>query len=165
MAKGKYQEWLTEDGLLILKGWARDGKTDIEIAQLMGISRATLYDWFNRYPDIFDTIKKGRKPLNVILEDTFYEKKLNGYYVDEETSEVTIQKDADNKIIGTTEHRRKNRRYIPPDTTAMIFMLKCRMAQKYNDKPITDNDTTALDKLDEIITNLKNTAEKSGGEK
>lgn len=30
---------------------------------------------------------------------------------------------------------------------------------------MANNDTTALDKLDEIITNLKNTAEKSGGGK
>ena len=28
MAKGKYAEWITEDGLLLLEGWARDGLTD-----------------------------------------------------------------------------------------------------------------------------------------
>ncbi len=32
MAKGKYQEWITEDGLLQIEGWARDGLSDLQIA-------------------------------------------------------------------------------------------------------------------------------------
>ena len=33
MAKGKYEYWLTPEGLLKLEGWARDGLTDEQIAQ------------------------------------------------------------------------------------------------------------------------------------
>ena len=44
MAKGKYHDWLTEDGLLQLKGWARDGLDDKEIADKIGIGRTTFYD-------------------------------------------------------------------------------------------------------------------------
>ena len=33
MAKGKYEQWLTPEGLLKLEGWARDGLTDEQIAQ------------------------------------------------------------------------------------------------------------------------------------
>ena len=43
MAKGKYQEWLTEDGLTKLEAWARDGLTDEQIAKNIGIKRPTLY--------------------------------------------------------------------------------------------------------------------------
>lgn len=28
MAKGKYEHWLTPEGLLKIEGWARDGLTD-----------------------------------------------------------------------------------------------------------------------------------------
>ena len=49
MAKGKYQEWLTENGLLRLKGWATDGLNDEEIAEKMGIHVSTLYEWKNKY--------------------------------------------------------------------------------------------------------------------
>ena len=31
MAKGKYEKWLTEQGLALLAGWARDGYTDEQI--------------------------------------------------------------------------------------------------------------------------------------
>ena len=32
MAKGKYEHWLTEEGLLQLEAWARNGLTDEQIA-------------------------------------------------------------------------------------------------------------------------------------
>ena len=32
MAKGKYHEWLSEDGLIKIQGWARDGLIDEQIA-------------------------------------------------------------------------------------------------------------------------------------
>jgi hypothetical protein len=34
LAKGKYQEWLTEEGLLLLEGWARDGLVGVVGAKL-----------------------------------------------------------------------------------------------------------------------------------
>lgn len=43
VAKGKYQEWLTKEGLLRLQGWARDGLSDEQMAANMGINAATLY--------------------------------------------------------------------------------------------------------------------------
>lgn len=41
-AKGKYTEWLTDEGLVKIEGWARDGLTNEQIAQNMGITRETL---------------------------------------------------------------------------------------------------------------------------
>lgn len=45
MAKGKYEYWLTKEGLMLLEGWARDGLTDEQIANNCGITASTLYDW------------------------------------------------------------------------------------------------------------------------
>ena len=45
MAKGKYEYWLSPEGLLKLEGWARDGLIDEQIAANAGINPATLYDW------------------------------------------------------------------------------------------------------------------------
>lgn len=52
MAKSKYEAWLTDDGLLRIEGWARDGLTDEQIAHNMGISRKTLAEWKNKYAPI-----------------------------------------------------------------------------------------------------------------
>ena len=57
MAKGKYQRWLEPEGLALLEDWARNGLTDEQIAQKMGIARSTLAQWKTDYPDISDTLK------------------------------------------------------------------------------------------------------------
>lgn len=61
MAKGKYQRWLEPDGLLLLEGWARDGLTDEQLAEKMGINPATLYDWKNKHPEISEALKRARR--------------------------------------------------------------------------------------------------------
>ena len=47
MAKGKYQEWITNEGLIKIEGWAKDGLTDEQIAKNMDIRTSTLYEWKN----------------------------------------------------------------------------------------------------------------------
>ena len=44
MARGKYKEWLTEDGLKKLAEMA-PRLTDAEMAREMGVSSSTYYDW------------------------------------------------------------------------------------------------------------------------
>ena len=48
-AKGKFAEWITEDGLTKIEGYARDGLTDKQIAHNMGIGLTTLKEWKNRF--------------------------------------------------------------------------------------------------------------------
>ena len=61
--KSKVDEWLTPDGLLLLKGWARNGLKDTLIAKNMGITAKTLYEWKNKYSDIREALKKAKNPL------------------------------------------------------------------------------------------------------
>ena len=58
MAKGKYEHWLTEEGLLQLEAWSRNGLTDEQIAANIGICRDTLIEWKKKYSDISDTLKR-----------------------------------------------------------------------------------------------------------
>ena len=67
--RGKYEEWLTKEGLLKIEGWARDGLTDEQIAKNMGISRSTLNEWKNKYSDILDTLKKGKEVVDLEVEN------------------------------------------------------------------------------------------------
>lgn len=68
MGKGKYQDWLTHEGLTKLEGWARDGLTDEQIANNIGIRRPTLYDWKKSHPDISDALKKGKEVVDREVE-------------------------------------------------------------------------------------------------
>ena len=57
--KSKAEEWLTPDGLLRVKGWARDGLTDKQIAKNMGIGDRTLTDWKKPHTAIFAALQEG----------------------------------------------------------------------------------------------------------
>lgn len=78
MGKGKVGYWLTEDGLTLLQGWARDGLTDEQIAQNCNINRQTLYDWKKKYPDISDTLKKGKEVVDYQVENALLKSALDG---------------------------------------------------------------------------------------
>ena len=78
MAKSKAEYWLTDEGLLLLGGWARDGYTDEEIAGKMGITRKTLYEYMNKYSDIRDTIKYNKDIVDYEVEQILLNKVKSG---------------------------------------------------------------------------------------
>lgn len=139
----------------MLEGYARDGLTDKEIAQTIGVNEATFCRWKNSQPSIVQAIKKGRQPINAIVEKTFFEEKLKGRSVKEKTVEKTIHRDAEGNITSSSEHIRETERYIPADTTAMLFYMKCRMPQKYNDKINLTVEDKRNGQLADLIEGLK----------
>ena len=78
IAKGKYEKWLDADGLILLQGWARDGLTDEQIANNVGISTVTLYDWKKKYPTISNALKKGKEVVDFAVENALLKKALSG---------------------------------------------------------------------------------------
>lgn len=72
MAKGKYQQWLEPDGILRIRGWARDGLTDEQIARNMHIGVRTLYEWKNEYPQISQALKEAKDVVDREVENALY---------------------------------------------------------------------------------------------
>ena len=69
MARGRYQEWIVEEGLLKIEGWARDGLTDEQIAYNIGIHTSTLYEWRKKHPDISEALKRGKEVIDRQVEN------------------------------------------------------------------------------------------------
>lgn len=78
MAKGKYKDWLTPEGLMILKGWARDGLIDEQIADKMGIAPSTLYRWKDEYKEISEALKEGKEVVDYQVENALLNKAISG---------------------------------------------------------------------------------------
>lgn len=78
MAKGKYHDWRTEDGLILIAGWVRSGLRYDQIAKNMGISEGTLYEWQNRFPEIAQALKKTREIVDFEVENALYENAMSG---------------------------------------------------------------------------------------
>lgn len=137
MAKGKYEYWLTAEGLLQLEAWARNGLTDEQIAENIGISRSTLNDWKNKYSDISDTLKNNKLIIDTRVENALFKKAIG--------------------FVGP------DKKYYPPDTTAQIFWLKNRKPEDWRDKKdvSVEGDINSVvssmseEALDERIASLK----------
>jgi hypothetical protein len=126
--RGRYEEWLTEDGLTRLTGWARDGLTNIQIAQNIGVGERTFSEWVARFPAISSALKKGKEPVDIQVENALLRRAL-GYDYEETITEV--------EDLGggrTKKHVRKVTKHVPADTTAQIFWLKNRKPKQWREK-------------------------------
>lgn len=145
--KGKFAEWLTDDGLTRLTGWARDGLTDEQISDNIGINRATFYEWMNRFPEIRHALKKGKEPVDIQVENALLKRAL-GYDYEETITEVE-----DMGGGKTRKHVRKITKHVPGDTTAQIFWLKNRKPKQWRDRvdASVNIDTEDLSPLVELL--------------
>ena len=128
MARGKYHDWITKEGLLKLEGWARDGFTDEQIAHNIGIVPSTLYEWKKRYPEISEALKKGKEVVDREVENALLKRALGHK---ETIKKVKVLNDG--TIIPYQEEV-----VYPGDTTAQIFWLKNRKPEQWRDKRETE---------------------------
>jgi hypothetical protein len=124
MAKGKFNEWITEEGLLLIEGWARDGLTDEQIAHNIGIRASTLYEWKKRFPEISESLKKGKEVVDRIVENALLKSAMGfEYYEDTVIS-----------LGGGKQQAITVKKYQPPNTVAQIFWLKNRKPAAWREK-------------------------------
>ena len=78
----KPDDWINSDGLTLLRGWARDGLTNAQIAERIGISSRTLDRWKNyevngTYP-IRQALKSGKEVVDYAVESALLKKAMEG---------------------------------------------------------------------------------------
>ena len=76
----KINEWLEQDKLTLLEGWSRDGLTNEQIANNIGINVKTLYDWKNKESNISNALKKGKEVVDIEVENALLKRAL-GYTI------------------------------------------------------------------------------------
>lgn len=74
----KINEWLEDDKLILLEGWARSGLTYEQIAHNMGIGLTTLKEWRQKEPAISSILKKGREVVDFEVENALLKSALEG---------------------------------------------------------------------------------------
>lgn len=151
IAVGKYQAWLTPDGLARLEQWAREGLTDEQIAHNIGINPGTLYDWQNRFPQISEALKRGKAPVDIAVENALLKRAL-GYDYEETVTEVVEMPDGSKR-----KHIKKTTKQVVPDVTAQIYWLNNRRPDRWRNKAVADNSST-LDRLDQLLEEAKRAA-------
>ncbi len=130
--KGKYHEWITEQGLGIVAAWKRNGLTNEQIAKNIGVNQDTLYTWIRRFPEFSEALKIGRDEADMQVENALFKRAL-GYYIE----------DIQEEYEGTVRVKRVvKKKWVAPDISAQIFWLKNRASNRWrNDDRLIVNDT------------------------
>lgn len=131
----------------MIEGWARDGLTDKQIAEKIGVSERTFTDWKSRFPSISSVLKKGKDVVDRQVENALLKRALGYEY--EEVSEKFEG--------GILTERKVTKKQVVPDTTAQIFWLKNRKPSVWRDRAQVDVDAE-FSKVDELISAIDKVA-------
>lgn len=115
--------------LEVVQGWARDGLTDVQIANNMGIAESTLYEYKKKYPEFAKALKKGKEVVDREVENALLKRAL-GYEYEEIKKENVKNPETGKSELVVTEVKTKR---VNPDTTAQIFWLKNRKPKEWRD--------------------------------
>lgn len=120
--ESKVDYWLTDDGLILVEAWARDGYLLDDIAQRMGIERQTLYTWRKKYPEIARALNTGKELIDYKVENALLKAAL-GYTTKE--IKVTLGKKMLNGEVYEVL-KETTTREIAPNVTACMAWLNNR---------------------------------------
>lgn len=101
----------------------KDGKTDLEVAKLIGISKQTIYNWRKKFPELLDSIKESKDIADDLVEACLFAR-ATGYNYMSEKQFMT----RDEGLV-----RVKAPMHCPPDVGAQIFWLKNRRPEIWRD--------------------------------
>jgi transposase-like protein len=137
----KYEEWLTEEGLIKIEGWARDGLTNEQISHNMGINPDTLYTWIKKYPEVSDSLKRGKEVVDRQVENALLKSALGFEYEEE--------------MVTNKGNVVKIKKYERPSNTAQIFWLKNRKPADWRDKQELNINRTEETDNEQNVNQLK----------
>lgn len=127
-------EWITEDNLLRVQGWARDGLTMDQIAKNMGITKPTLYKWQDKSVDLVNALKVNRDIADREVENALFKNAIGFTYTEQQLT--------DDGMVVEVE------KYSKPNTTAQIFWLKNRKPEQWRDKQNIEHDGSINQNID-----------------
>lgn len=115
--------------LQLIKSWVLENRTEAEIAQRLGIGYQTLKKYKEEHRSLSEILESKREKMLADIEEALI-KKAKGYTC---TEIKTVEKENRTEVT-TTEKE------IPPDLSAISFILKNFCPEKWSDKPASPKD-------------------------
>lgn len=155
MAKSKWSD--TKEKLILVECWARDGLTDEQISNNLGISTTTFYEYKKNYPEFSESLKRGKEIVDYEVENALLKRAL-GYEFEEKTYETRWD---ENQGRFREVLTKKVRKEVVPDTTAQIYWLNNRKPKQWrNKRNEEEGNNENLNKVEQLLTKIKEEANK-----
>ena len=134
----KFDQWLTEEGLLRIQGWARDGLTDKDIAKNMRVGYTSIREWKKKFPEIAEALRIGKDSADRIVENALY-KSACGYTVKVrkpvKVKQIDYDPETGRKVCESETWKMvEEEQHYPAQVTAQIFWLKNRKPDQWREK-------------------------------
>lgn len=108
-----------------IEEWVQDGISEKEIAQRLGILSRTFERYKQEHKDLFDAVTKGREKIIRKVEAALFKKAIGYTYAEKKIV------DKGDKIEESTTYKE-----VPPDLSAISFVLKNLCPEKWAEKPL-----------------------------
>lgn len=100
------------------------GKTEEEIAEIIGVCKTTLTNWKGKHQDLLFAVREARQAADSLVESALFGRAV-GCKVPETKVIVTKLGDVIREDVD---------RYYPPDTQAAMFWLRNRQPERWKEK-------------------------------
>lgn len=114
-----------------IEEWAKDGLSEKQIANNLGIAYSTFREYKNKYSALSALLKKGRDSAIERVENALFKKAL-GYEYEEVTKELVENTETGKKELVVVKSVRK---VVHPDAGSIIFILKNKRPEVWKDNP------------------------------
>ena len=123
------------------------GATNLQLAKMFGVCRATVQNWMNVHPEFKAAIIAGRDEFSVATAEQSLIKRVKGFSYTETVREQSpmlppalLEKISESTAKELFELLNKNlvvtkrtRKHVAPDPTSIIFLLKNRARERWPD--------------------------------
>ena len=116
--------------LFLVEMWARDGLTERQIADNLGVAMSTFCLYKGKYSELSEALTKGKEVADYEVENALF-KRACGFTYEEKVKELVIDPDTKEETYKVTKIVEKT---ALPDTTAQIYWLKNRKPDVWKDK-------------------------------
>lgn len=134
----------------IAKALAAKGFIDIEICEVLGVSKATFINWKNRHPEFDQAVDEGKASIDTRVQNAMLQRAL-GY--DYKSEKIVVLNRGHND--GSYYERVPITVHMPPDPGTCFNWLKNRDPEKWKDRVETNHSGSIEFKVipDEIVDN------------
>lgn len=132
------------------------GATDVDVAELLGVSVPTIDKWKQSKPDFLQALKAAKASADARVEQSLYRRALGWKH-----KAVKILAVANGANQGSSVEEIPYIEHYPGDTTAQIFWLKNRQPERWRDKHEVEHGLSS--RLAELMTAAEERVAKRDG--